>query len=142
MGLRKEVLETVGGWDERMGWGHEEKELADRVLEQHDIYYNPEMVVDHVYAESMLDFWSKQYRLHRRTPYYLRKRGATTSEIVLSTLRKLLDPRGYLRRSVPLTVAQSGATVAGVAGRIVGMADGHEPVPDSPSSTVDTGRGE
>lgn len=123
MGLRREALEAVGGWDETMGWGHEEKELAERVLEEYDIYYDPEMVVDHVYAESLRDYWRKSYRLEKGTPYFLRKRGASKRRILAVTLRDLVTPGNYLGRSPSLSLARSGATVAGTAGRLVGLVD-------------------
>ena len=123
MAIRKEVLDAVGGWDEKMGWGHEEKELAERVLKNHSIYYNPKMVVDHVYAESLRDYWNKMYHLEKGTPYYLQKQGYSKTDILSQTLRKLGHPKNYLRRTPALTVAQSGSTLAGSFGRIVGLFD-------------------
>lgn len=121
MGMRKEALETVGGWDEEMGWGHEEKELADRVRAEFPIYYNPEMVVEHVYAESLWDYWNKQYHLEKGTPHYLRKQGLSDQQIIVQTLCDLVNPGKYLRRSLLLTLAKSGGTVAGTVGRLVGL---------------------
>jgi len=121
MGLRREVLDAVGGWDEQMGWGHEEKELAERVIERYDIYYNPEMVVEHVYADSLLDYWRKKYRLEQGTPYYLRKQGVSDRRIVARTLADLVTPTNYLGRSPGLTLARGGSTITGAAGRLVGL---------------------
>lgn len=123
MGLRRETLDAVGGWDENMGWGHEEKELAERVIEQYDIYYNPNMVVDHAYADSLFDYWRKQYRLEKETPYFLRKQGFTRTEILAISLKSLVSPRSYLGRSPSLVLARSGRTVAKTAGRVVGLFD-------------------
>lgn len=121
MGIRKEVLDAVGGWDERMGWGHEEKELAERVISNYSIYYNPDMVVDHVYAESLRDYWMKGYRLEQGTPYYLRKQGLSKSQILSKILRKALNPLNYVGRSVSLTVARSGNQICGTLGSLAGM---------------------
>ncbi len=123
MGIRKEVLDAVGGWDENMGWGHEEKELAKRVIPNYDIYYNPEMVVDHVYAESLFDYWVKQYRLEKETPYLLWKHGLSRQQISVEVLTDLFSGGGYLGRTIPLTIAQSGRNVAKAAGRCVGLFD-------------------
>ena len=121
MGIRTEVLDAVGGWDETMGWGHEEKELAERVRRAYSIYYNPEMVVDHVYAESLRDYWRKKYRLEQGTTYYLRKQGHSDGRIISRILLDLLTPTNYLGRSPSLVLARSGSTVAGAAGRAVGL---------------------
>jgi len=127
MGLRRAALDGVGGWDEGMGWGHEEKELAERILAEYDIYYNPDMVVDHVYAESIPDYWLKSYRLEKGTPYYLRKQAVPGRRILARTVRDFLDPTGYLGRTPALTLARAGGTVAGTAGRLVGLVNGNVP---------------
>lgn len=121
MGLRTEALEAVGGWDETMGWGHEEKELADRVIEEYDIYYNPEMVVEHVYADSLVDYWKKKYRLEQGTPYYLQKKGLSRARILALTCLDCLTPTNYLGRSPSLVLARAGSTITGTAGRLVGL---------------------
>jgi GT2 family glycosyltransferase len=123
MGMRREALDAVGGWDENMGWGHEEKELAERVLAEYPIYYNPEMVVDHVYAESLRDYWRKGYQLEKGTPYYFRKQGLSREQILLKTVMSALNPLQYVRRSPSLTVAQSGVHLAGTVGRLAGLFD-------------------
>lgn len=123
VGMRREALDAVGGWDETMGWGHEEKELADRLRLEYPIYYNPEMVVDHVYAESLFDYWEKQFRLEKGAPYYLRKQGLSREQILLQTVFNVVSPQGYLGRSLPLTLARTGGTIAGAAGRIAGLFD-------------------
>lgn len=123
MGMTKDALDAVGGWDENMGWGHEEKELAERVLDRYNIYYNPNMVVDHVYADSLLDYWLKQYRLEKETPYYLRKQGVSRRQILVKTISNLLSPAEYLGRSIPLGLARSGRNIARAGGRLVGLFD-------------------
>lgn len=130
MGARKEVLDAVGGWDEAMGWGHEEKELAERVGNAYRIYYNPDMVVEHVYAESLRDYWRKKYQLEQGTTYYLRKQGLSDGQIVFRILVDLLTPTNYLGRSLSLLLARSGSTVAGTAGRVVGLFEERPPSVD------------
>ena len=52
MAMRREVVETIGGFDERLPYGHEETELVDRLCEQYDVWYCPDLVVDHPFADS------------------------------------------------------------------------------------------
>lgn len=121
MGMRREVLDDVGGWDENMGWGHEEKELAERVIEKYDIYYNPEMVVEHVYAESLWDYWKKQYRLERGTPYYLRKQNVPKKQILKRTISDLFRRKNYAGQTPSLAIARTGATISKTIGRVQGL---------------------
>jgi GT2 family glycosyltransferase len=127
MGLRREALQAAGGWDESMGWGHEEKELAERVLRNYPIYYNPEMVVDHVYAESLVDYWRKRYQLERNAPYYLRKQGASDRQILVDTVDRALSPLSYVGSSVPVMLARSGGIISGTIGRVVGLFENERP---------------
>jgi len=136
MGLQRSTLDAVGGWDERMGWGHEEKDLATRVVQEHDIYYNPDMVVDHPYAESLLDFWHKQYRLEMETPYYLSKHGFSKRQILTQTVTEFLQPSKYLGRTASLSLARSGRTIAKTAGRLSGLRDDRLRVDDDTRHSV------
>lgn len=124
MALRKEVFDTVGLFDENFLWGHEEKELADRVREAYDIYYDPDLVVEHSYAESLLDFWRKRYRQETQTPYYWRKHGVSTAGQVARTGYGVLRPSKYLGETVPHTVAKSCRTLVVALGRLRGIVDG------------------
>jgi GT2 family glycosyltransferase len=122
MAIRKEVLADVGWWDEQMGWGHEEKELADRVIERYRIYYEPEAVVDHPYANSISDYWLKQYKLEKQTPYYWDRRGMPVQQQWLAVVKSILNPLHYVRRTPKLTLVKAGGTLARGAGRIMGLA--------------------
>ncbi|WP_435064325.1 glycosyltransferase family 2 protein [Halobaculum sp. EA56] len=122
MGVRREVFETVGGWDEGMRWGHEEKELADRVRAEFEIRYDPKVAVEHPYADSIADYWRKQYRLETQTPYYWRRRGATRRECLRRIVADATTLRSYLRPDVIATGVQVGAALAKTAGRLTGLA--------------------
>jgi glycosyltransferase involved in cell wall biosynthesis len=121
MGVHRRVFETVGGWDEQMGWGHEEKELARRVRSAFDIRYAPELVVEHPYASSVTEYWKKQYKLETKSPYYWSKceisRGAQLKKVVCEAI----DPLNYVRRTPRAAVTEAGSTVAKTAGRIRGL---------------------
>ncbi|OYR49862.1 glycosyltransferase family 2 protein [Halorubrum sp. Ea8] len=121
MAVRAEVFEDVGYWDEQMGWGHEEKELARRVRENYHIYYNPEMVVEHSYAKSIPDYWRKQYKLETMTPYYWDKTGVPRRKQIQQTVTEALRPGNYVGRTVPCVITRAGATVARTAGRVKGL---------------------
>jgi GT2 family glycosyltransferase len=125
MAIRKEILNAVGGWDENMGWGHEEKELADRVVEKYRIYYDPEAVVYHPYADSVFDYWKKQYKLEKQTPYYWDKKAIPAKQQLLRVFKRAANPFRYVRRTPKLTVAKSGGTLASTMGRLVGIASRH-----------------
>ncbi len=122
MAVRADVFETVGRWDEHIGWGHEEKELADRILQAYPIYYDPELVVVHSYAGSFREYWRKRYRQEIQTPYYWETRGITGTRQWLRIARSALDPTNYLGRSLQLTIARSGGSIASTIGRLHGMA--------------------
>lgn len=142
MGVRREVFETVGGWDENMGWGHEEKELAERVIDEFDIYYDPELVAYHPYADSLLDYWKKHYRLDRQMPYYWEKQGLSGAEILARIVGTAVDPTNYLGRTPRLAAARAGRTLMKTTGRLVGLTasrspkDSETPRGDAPLSEV------
>jgi glycosyltransferase involved in cell wall biosynthesis len=123
MGIHRDVFETVGGWDEGMGWGHEEKELADRVAAEFDIRYDPELVVEHPYVESVRDYWHKHYRLETQSPYYWTKRGMSIKQQFKRTAMDFVSPLRYVRCTPAGTIVQAGSTLAKTAGRIRGFLD-------------------
>jgi len=125
MGVRREVFEAVGGWDENMGWGHEEKELADRVTKQFDIRYHPDLTVYHPYVESVTGYWRKQYQLETQTPYLWHKRGYSTADQLWQVLSNSVNPRKYVRRGVLATAIQIGAHLSRTAGQLRGILDGN-----------------
>lgn len=141
MGVHRDVFKAVGGWDEQMGWGHEEKELARRVRGEFDIRYDPELVVDHPYASSITEYWKKQYKLERKSPYYWSKCNVSRAAQLKNIFCKALDPLNYVRITPVATVIEAGSTVAKTAGRIQGFLDhtSHEgdrgEVPDIGRST-------
>jgi len=125
MGVRREVFEAVGGWDENIGWGHEEKELAERVSEEFDIYYDPELVVHHPYADSLTDFWKKHYKLELQAAYYWDKQGLSKREQLRQIAGTAADPLNYLGRTPKVAIARAGRTLMKSAGRIVGTFGSH-----------------
>lgn len=125
MGVRREVFDVVGGWDENMGWGHEEKELANRVTEQFDILYRPDLVVYHSYAESVWEYWRKQYKLETQSPYLWHKRGDSTADQFRKIVSTAVNPRMYVRRGGVATAVQIGAQLSRTAGQIRGVLDGN-----------------
>lgn len=124
MGIHRRVVETVGGWDEEMGWGHEEKELARRVRSEFDIRYDPRLVVEHPYASSIPDYWKKQYKLESKSPYYWSKCSISRTEQIKGILCEAIDPLNYIRRTPLASVTAAGSTLAKTAGRIKGLVDG------------------
>lgn len=121
MAVRREVFDRVGLWDENISWGHEEKELADRVLQEYPIYYDPELLVYHRYADSVQDYWRKQYRLERQTPYLWEKEDVSERQQWLETLQFAANPTNYIGVTPRHTIARAGGSIAKTAGRIAGM---------------------
>lgn len=105
MAFRREVFETVGYFDERLKWGHDEGEFADRAVEHYDIFYDPELVVEHAYAESARDYWRKMWRFGPADVYYGRISGAGHDSGTV--LRTLFSPSQYLHPTVSGTVIKS-----------------------------------
>jgi GT2 family glycosyltransferase len=62
MAMRRGLFEEIGTFNEDLPWGHEEAELAERICKSHTIHYEPSMVVDHYFAESIWAYWKKSYR--------------------------------------------------------------------------------
>lgn len=118
---RREVFETVGLWDEQITWGHEEKELADRILHEYPIYYDPELTVYHPYADSVRDYWRKQYQLELQTPYLWEKQGVSRSRQWINVFTPALNPVNYVGFSPEHAVARAGGNVARFVGRVRGM---------------------
>lgn len=118
---RAEVFDEVGMWNEDITWGHEEKELAERMLTYCPIYYDPELTVYHSYADSIVDYWRKQYRLETQTPYLWEQNGTPPSSQWFRTLQTLVNPMNYPGTSPKHTLARSGGVLMKFAGRVNGM---------------------
>lgn len=118
---RKEVFDEVGMWNEDISWGHEEKELAERMLTYCPIYYDPELLVYHSYADSVVDYWRKQYQLELQTPYIWEMENVPQSNQYFRTLQTVLNPMNHLGLSPKHTVVRSGGNLMRFAGRMVGM---------------------
>jgi len=121
MAVRKEVFDAVGGWDDEIPWGHEEVELAERVLTAYPIYYDPDLVVDHPYADSIVDYWQKMYRIERQKAYLWDERDVPAVQQWVKVAETALTPTKYLGLSLRHTAARAGGTISKTLGRIRGM---------------------
>jgi GT2 family glycosyltransferase len=83
MGFRKEVFDKIGYFDENIDWGHDETELAERATEEYDIYYCPSMVVEHLYADGIWDYWKKMYKFGPADVYYGQKSTTISNSTAL-----------------------------------------------------------
>lgn len=102
MAFQKEVFETVGGFDERLQWGHDETELLGRAKRHYEVWYEPEMAVTHSYADSARDFWKKWWKFGPADVYYgMVSRGNDGG------IEDLLAPRAFLSESLKGTVIKS-----------------------------------
>ena len=121
MAVRKSVFEDVGMWDEDIPWGHEEIELAERVLKRYPIYYDPALEVDHCYADSVLDYWHKMYRIERQRPYIWTKEGLSERQQWANIVEAAFTPTKYIGWSVPHFITRSVGNLCKTLGRIRGM---------------------
>jgi len=87
MAFRREVFETVGGFDERFEWGHEETDFVRRaVAAGYRVCYDPEMAVSHWYADSVRGYWKKMAHFGTADLLYDRKWHTPMAERVVETL--------------------------------------------------------
>jgi len=75
MAFRCEVFEEVGYFDENVDFGHDETLFADRVLNQFEIYYCPDVVVEHEFGNTIKKWWRKQIQYGPADVYKAKKQG-------------------------------------------------------------------
>jgi len=86
MAFRREVFETVGGFDEQFKWGHEETDLARRIVAAgYRVLYDPDMAVSHWYADSVRGYWTKMAHFGPADLIYDRKWNTPLSERIVET---------------------------------------------------------
>lgn len=104
MAFKKEVFETVGYFDENLDWGHDETELAERAMEEYDIYYEPEMVVEHLYADGVVDYWKKMYKFGPADVYYGKN---SVEQSVPGGIKTVLRPSAFISESFSGTLVKT-----------------------------------
>lgn len=104
MAFKKEVFESVGYFDENLDWGHDETELAERALEQYQIYYEPEMLVEHLYADGIIDYWEKMYRFGPADVYYGQK---STQRSMSGGIKTIIRPSAFVSESATGTLVKT-----------------------------------
>jgi len=107
MAFRREVFETVGTFDERFVWGHEESDFVRRAVRAgYRVLYDPEMAVTHWYADSIRGYWKKMAHFGPADLTYDRKWSTPMRERVGETLLPV--------RLGPTPAAAAVATVGNV----------------------------
>ena len=137
LAVRREVFETVGGFDETFGWGHEEGELAYRVGKGFDIYYDPDLVVRHCYAESLFGLWRKKYQMGTQRPLFWDRRNVPPGEQLLRFARRVVLPSRYAGENPEHRLAEAGATLATGAGILRGFVERARHGRDPPATALD-----
>jgi GT2 family glycosyltransferase len=90
MAFRREVFETVGAFDERFQWGHEETDFVRRAVEAgYRVLYDPDVAVSHWYADSIRGYWKKMAHFGLADLRYDRKWHTPLSERVVETVLPL-----------------------------------------------------
>lgn len=114
MAIRKEVLDSVGGFDEEhFDWGHEESELAERIGREYRMQYVPELLVEHTYVESFRDYVEKSYLLGRADVRWWRLDGKSLGWLVRQSLNSPI--RGDSRLETVRRIAQRAGWVVEIA---------------------------
>ena len=127
MAMRREVIDDIGGFDERLPYGHEETELVDRLCARYDVWYCPDLVVDHPFAESLRGYLEKQYRHGREAISYYRIREENVPRRVA---RFAFVPSHYTGPSLRATALRTLGQLVAVGGLLRGYA-GHRLAADS-----------
>jgi GT2 family glycosyltransferase len=117
MGFRKAVFKEVGLFDENIRWGHDEKELSQRVLDHYEITYVPDLVVIHPYSDGFRDYAEKRYRLGVADIYYWHK---VEDSVLPRMFLTLFSPKTYIDNSVRGTIAKLPTGLSKVLGQVVG----------------------
>ncbi|AJF27517.1 hypothetical protein SG26_17215 (plasmid) [Haloarcula sp. CBA1115] len=117
MAIRRDVLEDVGGFDERLPYGHEEVELIDRVCESYTVWYSPDLLVEHPFAESIPDYLEKQYRHGKESIPYYKIRGENVPRRIM---RFILIPTYYLDSTVSKSIISTVGQVVSNIGMLHG----------------------
>lgn len=87
MAFRREVFETVGGFDERFAWGHEETDFVRRASRAgYRVLYDPDAAVTHWYADSIRGYWKKMAHFGPADLAFDRKWGTPLEERLVETL--------------------------------------------------------
>lgn len=87
MAIRKPVFQEIGGFDEVISWGHEDTELAHRIKNtKYKIYYIPELVIEHPYADTALDYYRKMWNFGKIDIYYWYKTRTRIKNIAASII--------------------------------------------------------
>lgn len=102
MAFRKEVFETVGGFDERLQWGHDETEFLGRAKRHYDVWYEPQMAVTHSYSDSAREFWKKWWKFGAADVYY-----GMVSQEDHGGIENLLGLRAFRSESLKGTIIKS-----------------------------------
>lgn len=125
MAIRREVFEEVGMFDESLEWGGEDTLFAIRASDQFNIHYDPNLVVDHRYRESVGEHWRKQWRFGQ-TEVYL---SSVLGRPVLSNWYEIV-PVG-VDRTIKGSLVKSVGKLIRLASICQGLASG-SPQPEDP----------
>jgi GT2 family glycosyltransferase len=58
--FQRDVFDNIGTFDEKITWGHDETLFIERAQHQYDIFYHPDLAVEHRFENSIIDWWRKQ----------------------------------------------------------------------------------
>jgi glycosyltransferase involved in cell wall biosynthesis len=100
--IATKVFKEIGGFDEKLTYGHEGEEFVSRASKQYKIIYYPEMVIKHDYAFGLYNYLKKQFRFGHKMAYL---RGSEI-ESVLEFIIKYSDMKKTSKESDHAMVKQ------------------------------------
>lgn len=119
MGFQRKVFEEVGYFDQDFHWGHEETELQNRITTRYALYYEPDMLVTHAYADSFTDYANKMWKLGKVDIDYWIKTKPWTSMCRSKSQSKHVD-HSWISKSLKGRMYESIGRII----RIISMAVG------------------
>lgn len=112
MAFRKEVFNDYQ-FDERFEWGHEETEFAEHIVQDFDIHYAPEMLVEHQFADSYEHYLKKMYMFGKSDVIWWKK----TDGKITTTHLKWSIPWPWVVANLILTSEYKTQTVGALSQR-------------------------
>lgn len=120
MAVRREIIDEVGLFDERLPYGHEETELIQRICDNFDVWYSPDLLVKHPFADSLGDYFEKQYRHGKEAIMYYAIRG---EDIHRKMANYALIPSHYTKPTITGTLLRTAGQLVGIVGLLRGYVE-------------------
>lgn len=103
------VFNRVGKFSEKIGWGHEGNEFADRCKKAgFKIKYCPQAVIYHDYASGLANYFKKQFLFGRKSAQ-MKKQGIDISQFAEKLYNEKLEKLPWLKKIFVKLIAKIGS---------------------------------